>query len=437
MHSEHALLRNAARARLRKTAVLGLAAALLSSVPPTLGAQAATTDSGALPPAIKKAFGYTGELVGNVAGGARRGAVFIGVPSARLTLHLHQLVGWHGAQFFVYALGAHGGAPSGLVGDVQKVSNLQAPPGVWLEEAWLQQNMFADQLSLLVGRYDVNTEFYFLQSGNLFINASFGIGPEYSTSGRDREGPSIYPFTAVGARLEYNPSRRMVVRAAVLDGVPVRRPDGGIHLFAPGDGVLVAGEVAILSRRDTAAAVPRHRRFQIGREDGRSYLGKVALGVWYYTARFPDLVDTLASGSPVERHGSRGAYLLADQTLWRAGRTRPALLTAFIQLGLGDGRVNQVGSYLGGGLTLFGPLVSRARDEIGLAVGAARNGSHFVHAASTNRAAAAETAIELTYLAQIGTWLAVQPDLQYVINPGGTRVRRHALVPGLRIGVSR
>lgn len=169
------------------------------------------------------------------------------------------------------------------------------------------------------------------------------------------------------------------MRAAVLDGVPVDRPGGGIHLFAPGDGALVVGEVAVLARPDTAAA-PRGRRFQVGRGLARTYSRKVAIGAWYYTARFPDLVDTLPSGAPVEHSGSGGAYLVADQAVWTARSGIPGPLTVFVQLGLGDGRVNQVGSYVGAGLTLAGPVHRRAKDVVGLGVAAARNGSHFVGA---------------------------------------------------------
>jgi porin len=260
------------------------------------------------------------------------------------------------------------------------------------------------------------------------------MGPELGLSGV--EEPSTFPSTSVGARLDAKPSRNSVVRAAVLDGVPVDRPGGGIHPFAPGDGALVVGEVAILSRPDSAGA-PRGRRFQIGRGLARTYSAKVAIGGWYYTARFPDLADTLPSGATVERRGSGGAYLIADRTVWAARGGSPGPLTAFVQLGLGDGRVNQVASYAGAGLTFTGPFRHRATDLVGLAVAAARNGSHFTRAQSAlGVAAAGETAIELTYIAQFGSWLTVQPDVQYVINPGGTRATQSALVPGLRLGLS-
>src|SRR5439155_4328082 len=88
--------------------------------------QMAAGDSGARP--VILTFSYTGELVHNAGGGARRGTTFAGAAGGELTLLLGRLVGWHGARIFVFALGTHGGAPSDLVGDVQGVSNLEAPP---------------------------------------------------------------------------------------------------------------------------------------------------------------------------------------------------------------------------------------------------------------------------------------------------------------------
>jgi porin len=233
----------------------------MSAVAPTTRAQATAPDSGA-PRAASTVFTYMGELVGDVAGGTRRGATFTGAAGVQVTILPQQLVGWRGARLFAFVLGTHGGAPSDLVGDVQGVSDLQAPPAVRLEEMWLQQNLLANRLSWLVGRYDLNSEFHRLQSGGLFVNSSFGVGAEFSQSGV--AGPSIYPNTAVGTRVDFKPSRNVVGRVAVLDGVPVDRPGGGIRLFGPGDGALLVGEVAILSRPDSLGE-PRNQRFRVGR----------------------------------------------------------------------------------------------------------------------------------------------------------------------------
>ena len=67
-------------------------------------------------------------------------------------------------------------------------------------------------------------------------------------------------------------------------------------------------------------------------------------------------------------------------------------------------------------------LEGRSADELGLGLAYARNGSHYVSAQVmqglpvTN----AEKTIELTYLIPVNAWLALQPDLQYIMTPNTT-----------------
>jgi porin len=112
-------------------------------------------------------------------------------------------------------------------------------------------------------------------------------------------------------------------------------------------------------------------------------------------------------------------------------------VAAFAQLGVGDARVNQIASYLGGGLALTAPLASRPLDELGLAIAWARTGSHYERAQSALGAPAhSEATVELTYLALLASWIAVQPDIQYVHRPGNAPSAHYSLVPGLRIALS-
>jgi len=46
-----------------------------------------------------------------------------------------------------------------------------------------------------------------------------------------------------------------------------------------------------------------------------------------------------------------------------------------------------------------------------------------------------ETVIEATYARQLTPWLSVQPDVQYVINPGAGPETRNALVMGVRVSI--
>ena len=47
-----------------------------------------------------------------------------------------------------------------------------------------------------------------------------------------------------------------------------------------------------------------------------------------------------------------------------------------------------------------------------------------------------EIAVELTYIVQATRWLQVQPDVQYIINPGGTGKIRDALVIGFQLAIN-
>jgi len=387
--------------------------------------QSALVDHG-----IQPALVYDGAAFGDLAGGVRRGTTYLGTLRLQLTLDGSRLAGLRGMTLFVEGLNIHGGHPSRFAGDAQGVSNLEGPARWMLSEGWIQQNLFDNQLSILIGRYDLNTEFYRLQSAGLFLNSSFGIGPEFSQSGRN--GPSIFPDTSAGTRIAWKPARGVVLRTAILDGVPVDRPDGR-KLFARGDGLLLVAEVAYLFR-PTSKDSPRTPHFRLGRVAGLPpYTAKIALGSWHYTGKYPDLSETTPDGQPVEHQGSSGAYVLADQTLYADSKRPTRRLTAFGQLGVGDARVNHFASYTGAGIVMSAPLMGRDNDELGVAIAAAHNSSHFAAQQSVGRM---ETTLECTYLAPITSRLAVQPDLQYVIHPNTDPARKNALVASLRFELS-
>ena len=47
-----------------------------------------------------------------------------------------------------------------------------------------------------------------------------------------------------------------------------------------------------------------------------------------------------------------------------------------------------------------------------------------------------ETIFEMTYLAVINHWISVQPDFQFIQNPGGTQNAPDAIVAGLRCNIN-
>jgi len=116
------------------------------------------------------------------------------------------------------------------------------------------------------------------------------------------------------------PTPNTVVRTAVLDGVPIDRPDGSVGAFERRDGLLLVSEAAFLNRTangDRTAKV----RYRIGRSSGLPpYEDKVAVGGWYYTSTFSDLDTIDSNGEPRHHRGSSGVYVLGDAGLWRSKR---------------------------------------------------------------------------------------------------------------------
>src|SRR5207244_6163291 len=148
--------------------------------------------------------------------------------------------------------------------------------------------------------------------------------------------------------------------------------------FKRGDGVLIVTEADFLDRPPPSGR-PLNGRFRIGRQAMLPpYDEKLAVGGWYYTAAFEDLVELQADGQPVRHRGSSGVYALVDRVLFRDPRHPEKRLTGFLQGGYGDLRVDRFGSYVGAGLTAVGIVPGRDKDELGLAFAYARNGSHYL-----------------------------------------------------------
>jgi porin len=392
-------------------AIAAMAHVAIASVAAASEPDAAPDSSGWLTPALT----YDGTALGDLRGGARAGSAYVGNLHLKLTAK-GDAIGWPGTSAYVDLLNIHGGHPSHFVGDAQGVSNLEGPTGTQVEELWFQHNFKSGSASLLAGIYDLNSEFYRLQSAGLFVNSSFGIGPEFAQSGV--EGPSIFPRTSVGLRFAFKPTLDTVLRTAVLDGVPVVRPDGSRGAFRSGDGLLMVAEFAMLARPGPGTDRPASMRDRIGRFSSLApYDDKIAFGGWRYTGRFADLADLDLSGEPLQRNGSSGAYVVGERLLMGENGTPGKHLAAFAQAGIADARTNRFGSYVGAGVVGSGWGVMKDSDQFGMSVARASNGDHFLHSQAAIRTAAAETTIEWTYLTQVSKSLTVQPDLQYVIHP--------------------
>lgn len=377
---------------------------------------------------ITPALVYDGSVAADTSGGMRTGTAYVGNLRLQLALDGKRLLRSPGWTAFFQVLSIHGGQPSNFIGDAQGVNSYAAKSALRLYEAWGQYSSPSGRWSFLAGRYDLNSEFYRLASSGLFLNSSFGMGPEFSQSGIG--GPSIFPDTSIGARITYKPTPSILIRTAIMDGTPANRSDGQARFPGQKEGLLFVSEIAFLTRpeSDGSHGIAKYR---VGRgANFPAYDDKIAIGAWHYTGTFRDLSLVDNKGRPLQHEGSGGAYVLVDRTLFRPSTNPKARLSGFLQYGIGDGRINQFDSYTAAGLTASGFIAHRPDDTFGVALTSARNGSHYIDALNTLAipTTRAETSIEATYLLQVNPMLVIQPDIQYVVHPGTSPTRANATV---------
>lgn len=344
---------------------------------------------------------YTGDLIGNASGGRRRATRYLDNLDIVFEADMERLVGWSGAQVHVYGLYNNGRSISDFAGDTQAVSNIETGVEAFrLYEAWIDQRL-GDRVSLKAGLYDLNSEFDALDAAGLFTSSPNGIGTDFAQSGQN--GPSIFPFTSLAARLQIEPAKGWAIRAAVLDGVPgdPDRPRRTAINLGHGDGALLVGEV----------------QAPLGG-------GKLLLGRWRYTADFER-----NDGNDVAK-GNAGTYVRAEMPLAvRNGKT----IDGFARFGTASSRFNMFDAFAGGGLKFSGWIAGREADEFGLAVAAAFTSDSYRAATG---ASSAEVAVEATYRAPVTGWLSLQPNIHYVRRPSANPGIKDALLLGLRAEIS-
>ena len=162
---------------------------------------------------------------------------------------------------------------------------------------------------------------------------------------------------------------------------------------------------------------------------------RFAAGAWAYTADFEALDSPDEGGAPIRIREGRGAYAIVEADLLREHGAEHEGLRGWVRVGAADEDLYPVGAYIGGGFVYTGFAPGRVEDQVGIAVAHARLGGvvRRVAEALGTKSEQAETTVELTYHAQLNASVALQPNLQYVFNPGADPTLENALVGGLRV----
>lgn len=368
-------------------------------------ASVAHAEEAAAPKLVSFYGSTTTDLWQNTSGGLKRGGVVINTADAMFDFDGAAL-GQSAWTANLHVLATDGHSLSALLGDYQAASNIEGDGAVHLFEAWARRQI-TDTTAVKVGIIDLNADFDANETPGLFINSSHGVGPELSGGGL--AGAPVWPTGTAGMEIQVAPSETLHFAAAIFNGVP-----------------------RDLDHPRALAAISRGKNdgvMAIGQGDWTSPKGvHWSAGLWRHSADFtpldPDLHKTIS--------GQMGAYGLVEAPLPFLKDTM-----AWIRVAAAEDNSSFLSHYVGGGVSRTGLFAARPEDKAGAAFAYAGIGdpARKASAAGGLPLSNGEMALELTYSAQITPALALQPDVQYIIHPGGDSSLGDALAIGLRVSL--
>ena len=307
---------------------------------------------------------------------------------------------WENGTFFLGLEHHSGRSPSERqVGDFQVISNIDAKRFNHVSELWYRHSFLDSTLWLKLGKMEATSDFSHIETGLEFLNSSAGLIPTIPM-------PS-YPDQDWGAVAGVEPADWFSCNFGIYQG----KIDGG---RSPGN--------TLDNLRGPMLIAEPSLKYKLG-----DMPGSLNIGAWWNGRDFEAFQKHPSSR---DHHGSAyGWYAFWQQLLWKENpddKNCEQGIGIFTQYGWAPKDRYEIENHVGGGLRWIGAIPERDDDILGLGaftVFFSDEAGHKKHA---------ETSVELYYKAQVAGWMAIQPDIQYIINPGGTG-SRNALAIGGRL----
>lgn len=378
----------------------------------------------------------TSEVLGNVSGGVHQGFEYDGLTQAILQLDTQRAFDWYGGTFNISGLQIHGdNLSANNLYTLQTASGIEADRATRLWELWYQQKFLEeDRLDIKLGEQSLDQEFMVSQNAGLFVNTMFGW-PMLPSADLPGGGPA-YPLAAPGVRFRLRPDNSFTVLLGLFNGSPVvnntgdpqkQNPSG--TSFPVNGGALAIGEVQY--------SFPALGGM-VYNGQSQTLAGVYRLGGWYDTENFADLgydvngvslASPASTGQPELHHGDYALYAVMDQMIWRdpTDEDGDRAISFFARaMGTTYEDRNLIDFSMNAGLTFHEPIYHRDDDTCGIGMGLCKVGDHATdldretgfYTGTYYPVRSEETFIEATYQYQLTPWCQIQPDFQYVFNPG-------------------
>jgi porin len=343
---------------------------------------------------------YKGDLVTNFRGGLTTGTTYLGLADLFLHFDTEKAGLWKGGEFLIHGANSHGGKPSAnLIGDFQVASNIEAGNHTFLYELWFKQTF--SNVTVTAGLQDMNIEFVNSDVASLFLNSSFGVQTVIS----DNIAAPIFPLTSPGITVCWSMTEKIKLKSAIYKGNPIDFSANPYNLKWD------------LNHIESLLWVTEGQYKWTGNQ---KKLNVLKAGVFFHEHDIDKGVLNTETGEILSY--DYGFYLVGDHQLCSNGMHG---FSIFYQLGLSPRNDNF--GYVGAGCVYTGIFSKKGEDALGLAV---------ADGMLTKERGRDETTFELTYKVQISDQIYLQPEMQYVLHPGGTDVQlKNATVGLVRLGL--
>ena len=369
---------------------------------------------------------FVTDALGNPSGGKRQSFTAFNNLGVDLQFDLEKLYGPKGGSFELSTSYRFGSSLSQkYIGNTFNVQQVCCGPTFRVVDVAYRQQLFDDRVSFRAGRIATGDDFLVSPYNYVFVQNGFDGNPVGIFF--NSPGMTAYPNATWGALVKVRPTERTYVMGGWYNGDPSIRENKHHGLDWSLDGPLFAiGEVG----------------YQVnGLPGDQGLLGNYKAGLWYDNSQYTDFNTVARAHSPRASRGNWGFYGLFDQVLVQFGErgsNRGFGVTGSLMVSP-DQSVSQMPFFSTAGFLVRGIFPSRPTDVGGFGVvfGYFSNDLQDSQRRSQQSVQRFETVLEATYrLRFLGDAFFFQPDLQYIIRPGGTGQISNAVVVGFQTGVN-
>lgn len=395
---------------------------------------------------VELSASYTNNIAGNPVGGKSAGFTYTDNVSFGLELDFEKIAGWDGLTVIVSGLNRAGSNLSqNNVGNQFTVQQVYGGQTAMFYALAFEQKLVDDKVSLKAGRFATGDDFASSPIYWLYMNNGIDGNPQALPVNTQF---SAYPWAVWAARLRVDPTpefNAMVGAYQVSTRVFDRAYHGLDWSIRSNDGVLLIGQIGwtpeFFKKDVPAAADGKSTVSGKALSEGKSVAvtprqglpGHYWFGAYYSPWQFSQFgTDELATNS-------YGFYWHADQMVWQESPGSDQGLTLWSAFVLSPQQnIAKLPFQANAGAVYKGLIPTRDDDftMLGLVYGKfSRNYARTVEDADQGYPQY-EVVIEAGYRVNLTDFAYVQPNVQWVINPGGTGNIPNALVLGAQMGVT-